>query len=231
MKLITLLTTAFSVTSLITGIPAFSQPMQSAICTNSTNSKTEPRKEARIDNNCKIQYANNSLVFYWSNGTKTLIEGKLNGFGEVKINGQKKWLNYSLPRNKSDEMCLNISTSQNAKLSEIFCFITPSLKSLLKDGIYTNGNKIIIIYSKDRKFCWRASSRHGTNVQSLRSFSNFPNIYVLEEFGSFIYANGQKNTISFGGTDGYRFDSRINYISPKVQSCLNSSKHYYSEGY
>jgi hypothetical protein len=212
-------------------MPSFSQPMKNAICTNSAYSETETRKEAKIDSNCKIQFTNNLLTFYWSNGTKTLIEGKLNGFGEVKVNGQKKWLNYSLPVNKSDEMCLNISTSQNVKFSEKFCFITPSSKSLLKDGIYTHGGKVITIYSKERKFCWSASSRHGANVQSLRSFSNFPNVYVLEKFGSFVYANGQKNTISFGGIDDYRFDSSIDYIPPKVQSCLNSSKPYYSEGY
>ena len=233
MKLTTLFTTAFGIVSLITAMPSFSQPMKSAICTNSAYSKTETRKEAKIDNNCKVQFTNNLLVFYWSNGTKTLIEGKLTESGttvEVKVDGQKKWLS-GLGANRLNESCFSIGTSQNINdgRSERLCFITPSRKSQLTSGRYIFGTKSVFLYSKDGRFCWRYSSRRGEDIQSLRSFSNAPNIFAPEYSGGFLYVYEQ-NTIVYGGA-GYRFDSAINYIPPKVQNCLNSDKPYYSEGY
>ena len=236
MKLTTLVTLALGVISLITAMPSFSQPMKNAICTNSAYSETETRKEAKIDSNCKVQFTNNLLAFYWSNGTKTLIEGKLTESGrtvEVNVDGQKKWL-AGLGANSLDESCFFIGTSQNINngRSERFCFIppsTPSKKFQLTSGRYRFGTKSIFLYSQDGKFCWRYASKSGEDIQSLRSFSNVPNIFVPEYSGGFLYVSGQ-NTVAYGGAN-YRFDSEINYISPKVQSCLNSSKPYYSEGY
>lgn len=155
MKLITPVTTAFGIISLITAMPSFSQPMKSAICTNSAYSNTETRKEAKIDNNCKVQFTNNLLAFYWSNGTKTLIEGKLTESGttvEVKVDGQKKWL-AGLGANRLNESCFFIGTSQNINngRSEFSCFITPSKKSQLTSGRYRFGTKSVFLYSKDGK--------------------------------------------------------------------------------
>lgn len=233
MKLTTLVIPAIATISLITAMPSFSQPIKNAICTNSAYSGTETRKEAKIDSNCKVQFTNKLLVFYWSNGTKTLIEGKLNESGktvEVKVDERKRWLS-PLGSNSSDESCFFIGTSQNINngRSEFSCFITPSKKFQLTSGKYRYGRKNIFLYSKGSRFCWRYASKSGEDVQSLRSFPNASNIFAPEYSGGFVYVNGQ-NTVAYGGAD-YKFDSSIDYIPPQVQSCLNSSKPYYSEGY
>lgn len=199
---------------------AFSQSTRNAVCVYSVS--TQPREAAQIDDKCQVQQVDdNTTLIQWSDGVETRIEVIWNVNSprsfEGTIDGTKvSGFGYRTP----NESCFSWAEPRKE-----VCFRYPTQKPQLSLGTYSLGNKSISIFSRNGRFCWMGSSRHGSSIQSLKASSTDPNTYISEYFGGFLYAINS-TTITWGGAE-YSFEPEISNVPADVQRCLNSSQPFF----